>query len=136
MTDDRVQRQEEILSRFSYLPVGVVGDLVAEIFLSGIPDRLSREAPVLVLRHDGQTLLPGGAAYVATVLGGLGARVHLIGIVGDDEAFTISLAIGITVIYGGVAVASRQREPSSRRSSLPIDERGSSSTISTRVGSL
>ena len=79
------------------------------------------------------------------------------GIVGSDEAFALTLAVGIAVIYGGFAVASgarRSRDPfgevpstepapgdqasedNSRRSNLPANDRGNSSTSSTRVGSL
>lgn len=54
------------------------------------------------------------------------------GFFGHDTAFTLSLVTGITVIYAGFAVSSR----SSRRNTLPMSVRGSSSTISTRVGHL
>ena len=50
------------------------------------------------------------------------------GIVGHDEAFSVTLAIGITVVYGGFLVAEGQR--SSRRTSLPDAARGISSTTS------
>jgi hypothetical protein len=76
------------------------------------------------------------------------------GLVGHDEAFTLSLAIGITVVYLGFLVAEGRRtapddqpgdepaledasgERSSRRSSLPATERGSSATTSMRDGHL
>ena len=68
------------------------------------------------------------------------------GIVGHDEAFTLSLVIGITIIYGGFLVAERDRAPSldagdgggrsSRRSSFPDGARGSSSTTVNVVGHL
>ena len=57
------------------------------------------------------------------------------GVIGHDEAFTLSLAVGIVVIYGGFLVAD-QPTRSSRRTSLPATERGSSSTISMREGHL
>lgn len=50
------------------------------------------------------------------------------GIVGHDEAFSVTLAIGIAVVYGGFLVAEGQR--SSRRTSLPDTARGISSTTS------
>jgi hypothetical protein len=54
------------------------------------------------------------------------------GLVGHDTAFSLSLVTGISVIYAGFAVSSR----SSRRNTLPTSVRGSSPTISTRVGHL
>ncbi len=63
------------------------------------------------------------------------------GVVGHDEAFALTLATGITVIYAGFAVAEagrRDQAPSrsSRRSTLPAKERGKASTTSTRAGHL
>lgn len=69
---------------------------------------------------------------VANVLIALGTLVLssgglVQGIVGHDEAFTLSLAIGIAVIYAGFVVADGR---SSRRSSFPAAERGSAATTS------
>lgn len=58
------------------------------------------------------------------------------GIVGHDEAFTISLATGISVIYAGFLVASGSPSRSARRSTLPTDVRGSSPTTSMSTGRL
>jgi hypothetical protein len=52
------------------------------------------------------------------------------GIVGHDEAFTLTLAIGIGVIYAGFLVAEMSRSLSSRRRSLPETARGRSVTTS------
>jgi hypothetical protein len=103
-------------------------------------------------RRPGSGYLAGGNALIALGTLILSSGGLLQGIVGSDEAFAISLALGISVIYGGFVVASSvsrakvvdyevAAEPSaaddsSRRSSLPANERGSSSTRSTRVGSL
>jgi hypothetical protein len=61
------------------------------------------------------------------------------GAVGKDEAFTLSLAVGIVVIYAGFAVASGsslRRDARTRRTTLPPNVRGTVSTTSTRVGNL
>jgi len=62
------------------------------------------------------------------------------GFVGKDEAFALSLAVGICVIYAGFAVASGRsavsREPRTRRTIFPAKVRGTVSTTSTRVGNL
>jgi len=63
----------------------VVGDLVADVYVSGLSDRVSREAPVLIVRHEREWLRPGGAANVAANVAALGATACLIGTVGDDE---------------------------------------------------
>ncbi|HEV7859459.1 MAG TPA: PfkB family carbohydrate kinase [Pyrinomonadaceae bacterium] len=66
--------------------VVVVGDLLADQFLYGEISRVSREAPVLILRHERTETTPGGAANCAVNLASLGARVSLVGIVGQDAA--------------------------------------------------
>lgn len=80
------ERLAAIVNRFSQRRVVVVGDLVADQFLYGEISRVSREAPVLILRHERTETTPGGAANCAANLAALGARVSLIGVVGEDEA--------------------------------------------------
>lgn len=63
----------------------VVGDLLADQFLHGEISRVSREAPVLILRHECTETTPGGAANCAVNLAALGAQATLVGVVGDDE---------------------------------------------------
>src|SRR6185503_3394114 len=70
---------------FPALRVAVVGDLVADHYLFGEPTRLSREAPVMVLRHRGEELGAGGAANAARNLRSLGASVRALGVVGRDK---------------------------------------------------
>ena len=43
-------------------PVLLLVDLVADRFILGTPKRISREAPVLILSYQGETLTPGGGA--------------------------------------------------------------------------
>jgi rfaE bifunctional protein kinase chain/domain len=64
----------------------VVGDLIADQFVSGEISRVSREAPVLILRHERTETVPGGAANCALNLATLGARAAVVGAVGDDSA--------------------------------------------------
>lgn len=80
------ERLSLIVERFAGRKVLVVGDLVADQFLYGEISRVSREAPVFILRHERTETLPGGAANCAVNLASLGARVSLVGVVGDDEA--------------------------------------------------
>lgn len=62
----------------------IIGDLVADQFLNGTISRVSREAPVFILRHDTTTTLPGAAANAAVNVAALGARPVLIGLAGRD----------------------------------------------------
>ena len=78
-------RLSEAINRLGGVRVGVIGDLVADLYVSGLTERVSREAPVLIVRHECDWLRPGGAANVAANLSALGGSVRLVGLVGDDE---------------------------------------------------
>ena len=79
-------RLRAILSRFGQARVVVVGDLVADEFIYGQIDRVSREAPVLILKYDSTEIVPGGAGNAAANVAALGAQVQVIGAVGLDSA--------------------------------------------------
>lgn len=74
------------IETFRGLSIGVVGDIVADINLYGVPTRISREAPVLIVRHVDESLTPGGAGNAAANLAALGAQVSTVSIAGTDEA--------------------------------------------------
>jgi len=63
----------------------VIGDLVIDELLEGRPERISREAPVLILEHVGTELILGGASNAASNLAALGGICHAIGVTGRDE---------------------------------------------------
>jgi rfaE bifunctional protein kinase chain/domain len=63
----------------------IAGDLVADQFLSGSISRVSREAPVFILKHQNTQTRPGGAANAAANVASLGGTPLLIGVIGDDE---------------------------------------------------
>lgn len=73
------------LPDFSALRIAVVGDVIADHYLFARPVRLSREAPVIVMRHAGERVGAGGAANVARNVRSLGARASLLGVVGRDD---------------------------------------------------
>jgi D-glycero-beta-D-manno-heptose-7-phosphate kinase len=75
----------DIVGVFGRQTIAVVGDFVLDEFVSGEISRISREAPVLILRHRKSESYPGGAANAANNLADLGARVLPVGVVGDDE---------------------------------------------------
>ncbi|MGA1780872.1 MAG: bifunctional heptose 7-phosphate kinase/heptose 1-phosphate adenyltransferase [Planctomycetota bacterium] len=72
------------VDRFSSLRIGVLGDLIADLYTYGRPVRLSREAPVMIVREEREELIPGGAANTIANLRDLGATVIPVGVVGDD----------------------------------------------------
>jgi len=75
---------EEVRRRFPGRKIAVIGDLVADQYLSGTIARVSREAPVFILRHDATTTLPGAAANAAANVASLGGTPSIVGVVGDD----------------------------------------------------
>ncbi len=79
-----LRRYDAILDRFPRLRIGVVGDFMADVYVLGVPARLSREAPVVILRWEGERTGPGGAANSAANLAALGAGVACVGHMGDD----------------------------------------------------
>jgi D-glycero-beta-D-manno-heptose-7-phosphate kinase len=79
-------RLKKIVEAFPKITVTVLGDLVADEFVFGEISRVSREAPVLILKHRERTVVPGGGANAANNLADLGVNVLPVGIVGNDEA--------------------------------------------------
>ncbi len=79
------ERLKKIVGDFPNVTITVLGDLVADEFVFGEISRVSREAPVLILKHRERTIVPGGAANAANNLASLGVNVLPVGIVGDDE---------------------------------------------------
>ncbi len=69
---------------FSQKSVVIVGDIVADQFLHGTISRVSREAPVFILKHDSTQTRPGAGANAAVNVASLGGKPLLIGCVGDD----------------------------------------------------
>ncbi|MBV9609282.1 MAG: bifunctional hydroxymethylpyrimidine kinase/phosphomethylpyrimidine kinase [Acidobacteria bacterium] len=81
--DERLLR---IIEAFPRIAVTVLGDMVADEFVFGEISRVSREAPVLILKHRERTIVPGGGANAVYNLADLGVTVLPVGVVGDDEA--------------------------------------------------
>lgn len=83
-TPPTAERLIELVHAFAGRPVLMLADLVADRFLTGHPKRISREAPVLILRLAGESLAPGGGANAAANVRALGGRPLVVGCVGDD----------------------------------------------------
>jgi rfaE bifunctional protein kinase chain/domain len=78
----------EIVERFLGKNIILLGDFVADEFQSGEISRVSREAPVLILRHRTTKVTPGGGANAANNLAALGANIFPVSVLGDDYAGT------------------------------------------------
>jgi len=76
----------DLIATFPKQTIALVGDLVLDQFVSGEISRVSREAPVLILRHRRTRALPGGGANALNNLADLGARILPVGAVGDDRS--------------------------------------------------
>jgi rfaE bifunctional protein kinase chain/domain len=79
-----LSRLADLVENFPRQTIALVGDFVADEFVFGEISRVSREAPVLILRHRETQLMPGGGANAANNLVDLGARVLPVSAVGDD----------------------------------------------------
>jgi len=76
----------QLLERFAGLRLLALGDVMLDEYLKGSVERTSPEAPVPVVRAEGETWSLGGAANVAHLARALGATAQLFGVVGKDEA--------------------------------------------------
>lgn len=72
------------MQRFRRVRLVLVGDLLADHYLYGQTERVSREAPVLIVRHEADEVQLGGGANAAANARALGAQVTAVGVVGRD----------------------------------------------------
>ena len=83
---DLARRMTAVVDAMRSRTILVIGDLIVDEYLFGKPARISREAPVLILRFTEREVLLGGAANAVHNVHALGARVVPIGVVGRDAA--------------------------------------------------
>jgi len=74
------------LGRFPEQHILVVGDVMLDEYIWGEAERISPEAPVIVVNVQRRTYVPGGAGNVVNNVRALGAKASIIGVVGQDEA--------------------------------------------------
>ena len=77
-------RLADLIDQFRRAEVVVAGDFVADEYVYGETERISREAPVLIVRYERSELKAGGAGNAAQNLAALGVKVRAVGVVGDD----------------------------------------------------
>src|SRR3954470_15655913 len=106
-----------LIDQFKGKRIIVFGDLVADVFVYGEISRISREAPVLILKHRETQIVPGGGANAIHNLWALGATPVPVGLVGDDaegqQLIQYFSNLGIDV--SEISVARSYRTPSKMR---------------------
>src|SRR3954447_7519176 len=74
----------DLVQRLGQPRVLVFGDVMLDRYVWGAAERISQEAPVILLHAEKREERLGGASSVATLLQALGAKVSLAGVVGND----------------------------------------------------
>lgn len=110
-------RLREVVEQFRGKKIVLYGDFVADEFQYGDISRVSREAPVLILRHRETKLVPGGGANAANNLVALGARAIPVTAVGGDAAGDALLEFfrGLRVDTSGIVRVSNWTTPTKTR---------------------
>ncbi len=75
-----------IVDTFKGLRILIIGDVMLDHFVSGEVERVSPEAPALVLRANADRWMLGGAANVAANIASLGGVAAVVGVIGRDRA--------------------------------------------------
>src|SRR5436190_14172295 len=139
---ERKERLLALIDGFSSRRVLIVGDLIADEFIYGDVSRVSREAPVLILKYDATQMVAGGAGNAANNVAALGGRVRLSGLVGADPEGRRLLAsfhrgvdkaqvvrsrqyrtpVKTRILAGGVHAARQQVVRIDRDTGWPLDE--------------
>jgi rfaE bifunctional protein kinase chain/domain len=140
---ERRERLLALIDGFSSRRVLVVGDLIADEFIYGRIARISREAPVLILRYDATEIVAGGAGNAASNVAALGGRAAVAGILGDDAEGRRLMAafphgversaivrtrgyrtpVKTRILAGGIHSAKQQIVRIDREDGWPLDER-------------
>ena len=97
--------------------VVVYGDIVADRFIYGTPKRISREAPVLILRQFRQDILLGGGGNAINNVLSLGGLPIPVSVVGNDAEGTRLLETMTTqgIDCGAIMRLDRYRTPTKTR---------------------
>ncbi|MCX7943647.1 MAG: bifunctional ADP-heptose synthase [Deltaproteobacteria bacterium] len=76
---------QSILNHINGQKLLVIGDIIADEYIFGNTYRLSREAPIPIIRYKSSEVKPGGAGNVAMNIASLGGKVSLVGVIGIDS---------------------------------------------------
>ena len=122
MTEGRAPdlgRLADLVDLFPRQTILVLGDFVADEFVFGEISRVSREAPVLILRHRETQLLPGGGANAVNNLADLGAKVLPVAAIGDDDTGAALLAYFRAKHVATSGLVQRQRLADAGEDAIP-----------------
>ena len=75
---------QNLFQQFSFLKVGVIGDVMLDTYMWGNVDRISPEAPVPIVSLQKEEYRVGGAANVALNIQSLGATAFVLSVTGND----------------------------------------------------
>ncbi len=76
---------EDYIKKLNQARILIIGDLALDEMVYGDTERISREAPVLILQHTHTNYILGGASNAAHNVSDInGGKVSVIGVVGDD----------------------------------------------------
>ena len=75
----------EIIRDFGRYHIVVIGDIIADEYIYGKLSRISREAPVLILKYENSIVVPGGGGNAAVNISALGGKCSLVGFIGNDD---------------------------------------------------
>lgn len=85
MTDSSdTQHWATFINAFTGKRILLIGDVVADHYIRGKSSRISREAPVLILKYQDETVVPGQVGNTAANIAALGGNAHLVSLVGQD----------------------------------------------------
>ncbi len=85
-SDRAPRRPSDVLRSLGAPRLVVVGDVLLDRYVEGRVDRISPEAPIQVLDVSARREMLGGAGFTARAARVLGASVHLVGVIGADDA--------------------------------------------------
>jgi rfaE bifunctional protein kinase chain/domain len=108
---EMAELQEDVYRLINSFPdrkLIVVGDFLIDEFVFGEISRVSREAPVLILKYQETQVCPGGAANTVANAAALGARVLAVGVIGDDSSGEQLLSLWPPSVDPGAVIRSRR----------------------------
>jgi rfaE bifunctional protein kinase chain/domain len=110
------ERLLSLVSSFAGKRIVVAGDYVLDRFIYGYPKRVSREAPVLILRYWKEESLPGGAGNTAANIRSLGGSPLPVGVIGDETGSALKEILRARgVETGGLVEVRDYRTPTKTR---------------------
>jgi rfaE bifunctional protein kinase chain/domain len=123
-----LSQNPNLIDSFAKQRILVVGDLMLDVYVRGLVERISPEAPVPVVVETSRDYILGGAANVAANIASLGGKVALMGYTGDDDEAKIMkelcVARGITPRFvkdGNRPTAVKMRIVASRHQLVRLD---------------